>query len=140
MEDIFDDISYLLLVAKKRLHATAIVRALLIEAELRERQEILEQTDLQELLFTTKGAEALISYDIVGGRLRVSSGEAMQAVKILLQQGDKNNARILYSLAEPLDLLSGSAGVGRPFEEEYKVLKSWVDISHNFLSVSYLSV
>lgn len=129
-EDIISDITYLLLSAKKQLEPIAIVRCLLIEAELNERSGALDQIDLLGLICDVNGPREALRYVFDGQRLRISNDEALQLVKQLINTDDVPTAKIIFDASEPLGYLSGSEIV----ENSSDSLKKWVDVAYYFMN------
>ena len=77
----------------------AVVRALLIETELREREDKVKEADSS---FTTRdfGVDAAIGY-VIQPELQVSHGN-VKFCKLLIRKGFMKESKIIFDAAEPL--------------------------------------
>ncbi|MBM4136709.1 MAG: ATP-binding protein [Nitrospira sp.] len=135
IEDILDDITLCLKAAREELDGLAVVRALLIESELRERNRNLEETDIPRLLLELKDTQAAVDYVIRGRELRVSATEALKFCSILITRGNVEAARIIFDVAEPLDILKGLESVEGGRTGNLTEAKAWANIAHYFRSL-----
>lgn len=134
LTDVTDDIDCVLLAAKELSDPLAIVRCILIECELRERKDALNEVDVLNLLFASEGIDSALSYMFDGPLLRISDSEALIFSKNLVENEFFNDAKRVFDAAEPLSYLSGNEGVD-PSHGGAEVLKRWVDVAHDFLSL-----
>lgn len=129
--DITDDIDCVLLSAKELNDPLAVIRCILIECELREREDALNQIDVLNLLFASEGVNSAIDYIFDGQFLRVKDSEALSFAKTLVENGFVNEAKRIFDAAEPLSYLSGGDGID-DHHGGAKDLKLWVDVAHYF--------
>ncbi|MBF8275310.1 MAG: hypothetical protein HW390_383 [Candidatus Brocadiaceae bacterium] len=132
LEDILDDITLCLQAAREELDGLAVVRALLIETELREREDKIKEADIPRLLIEISGVDAAIGYVIRRRELRISATEALKFCKLLIRKGFMEESKIIFDTAEPLSKLSGSDRVEFMDLDE---LKAWASIAHCFRSL-----
>ena len=135
IEDILDDITLCMKAAREELDGLAVVRALLIESELRERNRNLEETDMPRLLLELKDTQTAVDYIIRGRELRVSSAEALKFCSILITRGNVATGRIIFDVAEPLDILKGLESVEGGRTGNLKEAKAWAHVVHYFRSL-----
>ena len=132
LTDIIDDISLCLKAAKEEMDGLAIIRAFLIEKELRDRDANLrDAADMPLLLFKVYGLERAIEYVIRGQKLHVSDICALDFCDELITIGEIEKARPIFDAAEPLSILNGSSGVEFHASDMEKVMK-WTKIAHHF--------
>lgn len=130
LDDISEDITLCFRAAAERLDPLAIVRLMLIEHELDERDEHLREADLWKVVLALDGPEALEQYVLRDGRL-VISFEALKLAGELAEMQAEPVARRIFEAAEPLELLSGSKQVDG-FRDTYRGLKHWARIAPRF--------
>ncbi len=131
LDAVIEDIDDILNSAKKLGNGPAIVRCILIEAELRERQSAVEDIDVLNLLFATEGPATAISYMYDGETLRVDDRDALKFAKILAENSYITEAHKVFRSAEPLGYLSGS----NPPEEGSNgeaLIGVWAQAAHYF--------
>ena len=129
--DIIEDITLCLKAARVQHDALAVVRAFLIESELRERNDNLKDADFPLLLLKLFGKNAAVDYVIRGRELRLPDKEALEFSRKLVDYGEIEAAQRIFSAAEPLEILTGSKKVGH-LRGEYKELEAWAAIAHYF--------
>lgn len=130
-QKIYEDITLALRAAREQMDAVALFKFLLVEHELREREQVLEQVDVPKLLLSIEGVSAVLGYVMDGNHLRIGQSTALRLCRKLLNTGDTEAARILFDAAEPLDWLSGSQPV-KTTEGKGDLLKNWVRCVHYF--------
>lgn len=138
LADIKEDISFALRAARAKQDGVAIFRYLLVEHELGERQQVLDQMDMPELILALYGTEAVLNYLMDGSSLRVTNEVGLQFCLHLVATGEIKAARLIFDAAEPLELLSGAQPVKR-LGPDWKLLKHWVRCAHHFRSFEELS-
>lgn len=128
--DIIEDITACLRAAGALSDRDAFIRGLLIENELRERQDALGDADLPDLLVELTEGDALadIAFDETG--LCISEIRALKLAKDRAEQGDDRLARRLFDAAEPHAWLTGARPVSQRTEREH--LKAWVRVAWRF--------
>jgi hypothetical protein len=131
LEKIIEDITLALRAAREQMDAVALFRLLLVEHELREREQALEQVDIPKLLLSLEGVSAVIDYVMDGNHLRISRLAALRLCRKLLDTGETEDARTLFDVAEPLGWLSGSQPV-KTASGKSDVLKSWIKCAYYF--------
>ena len=134
IENIVEDINYVLLSAKEVFEPMPVIRSFLIEHELNERAETLNQIDLLNLILNSKGIEFVMVYIFDTNLLRIDELEALSFALKLAKNGYFNQAKRIFDAAEPLDYLSGASGVSS-HSLGAKLLSSWVKIAHYFLPI-----
>lgn len=132
-----DDIDAVLLSAKELNDPLAIVRCLLIEHEIRERRDALDEVDVLNLLFSSKGVNSALNYIFDGELLRVSDSQALKFSKVLAENKFFNEAKRVFECAEPLSYLSGGDAVV-PQHGGTEDLKLWADVAHYFMPLGTL--
>jgi len=130
-QEIYEDITLALRAAREQMDAIALFRLLLVEHELREREQVLEQVDVSKLLLSIEGVSAVLGYVMDGNHLRIGQSTALRLCRKLLDTGDTEAARILFDAAEPLDWLSGSQPV-KTTSGKSDLLKNWIRCAHYF--------
>lgn len=128
---ILEDIGLALRAARKQGDAVALFRLLLIEHELRERQDVLDQVDMPGLVLKLHGVTTALDYAMNGSQLRIGREAALDLCIKLIEMEEMGAARLLFDAAEPLAWLSGA----RPLEkngDDAKLLKQWVRCAFHF--------
>jgi hypothetical protein len=131
--DIKEDISFALRAARVLQDGIAIFRYLLIEHELEERQQVLDQMDMSELILALYGTEAVLNYLMDGSNLRVGNEVGLKFCLRLVSIGETKAAELIFEASEPLELLSGA----QPTEQhgtDWTLLKHWIRCAHHFRS------
>lgn len=131
--DIKEDISFALRAARAKQDGIALFRYLLIEHELGERQQVLDQMDMPELLLALYGTETVLNYLMDGSNLRVADEVGLKFCLRLVALGEINAARLIFDAAEPLELLSGAQPV-KQHGSDQSLLKHWMRCAHHFRS------
>ncbi|MGY0713291.1 ATP-binding protein [Azospirillum argentinense] len=134
LDDISEDLTLCFRAVAERLDPLAIVRLLLIEHELDERDEHLREADLWKVVLALDGPEALERYVLRDGRLLISL-EALELAGELAEMQAEPVARRIFEAAEPLEVLSGSKPVGG-FHDEHRGLKRWARAAPRFRPLS----
>ncbi len=134
---VIDDINAVLLSAKELNNPLAIVRCFLIESELKERKDALNQIDVLNLLFSSKGLSSALDYMFDGELLQVSGSEALIFSKVLAENKFFNAAKKVFDSAEPLSYLSGWDIVNSRHGGTEE-LKQWADVAHYFVPLDYI--
>lgn len=133
LADIKEDISFALRAARAKQDGIAIFRYLLIEHELGEREQVLEQIDMPELILALYGTETVLNYLMDGNNLRIGNDVSLKFCLHLVSIGEIKVARLIFEAVEPLELLSGASPVKHAGE-----LNNWVQCAHHFRSVDEL--
>lgn len=133
LADIKEDIAFALRAARAKHDGVAIFRYLLIEHELGEREQVLEQMNMPELILALHGTEAVLNFLMDGNTLRVSSDVGLKFCLHLIDVGELKAAKLIFEAAEPLDLLNGASPV-----KQVGALKSWMRCAHHFRSIEEL--
>ena len=131
LADIKEDISFALRAARATQDGIAIFRYLLVEHELGERQQVLDQMDMPELIFALYGTEAVLNYLMDGSNLRVTDEVGLKFCRRLVATGEIKAARLVFEAAEPLEFLSGAQPV-KQHGPDQSLLKHWVRCAHHF--------
>lgn len=139
IENIIEDLNCFILSARKESNPLAVFRAILIEHEIRERDYSVEQAELPRLLLKTQGVQAAWGYICEGNKLRISEASALQFCSLLIKAGHIEEAKTLFHLAEPLDLLSGHAGIGGQ-HDDMQAIKYWISSSAHLMPLEKVIV
>lgn len=131
--DIKEDIAFALRAARAKQDGIAIFRYLLVEHELGERQQVLDQMDMPELLLALYGTEVVLNYLMDGSNLRVADEVGLEFCLRLVVVGEIKAARLIFEAAEPLELLSGAQPI-KQYGTDRTLLKHWVRCAHHFRS------
>ncbi|MDP2761168.1 MAG: ATP-binding protein [Sideroxyarcus sp.] len=137
LADIKEDISFALRAARAKQDGIAIFRYLLVEHELGEREQVLDQMDMPELILALYGTEAVLNYLMDGSNLRVTNEVGLKFCRRLVATGEIKAARLIFEAAEPLELLGGAQPVKR-LGPDWKLLKHWVRCAYHFRSFEEL--
>lgn len=133
LADIKEDIAFALRAARAKQDGIAVFRYLLVEHELGERQQVLDQMDMPELILALYGTEAVLNYLMDGNNLRVGDEVGLKFCLRLVAGGEIKAARLIFDAAEPLELLSGAQPI-KQHGTDRKLLKHWVRCAHYFRS------
>jgi len=139
LTDIKEDIALALRAARAKPDGVAVFRYLLIEHELRERQQVLDQMDIPKLFLTLYGTEVELSNVMDGRNLRGDQSAALVSCLSLISSGEIAAARLIFDVAEPLDLLSGARKI-KQLGDDRTLLKHWVRCAHHFRSFPELEI
>ena len=108
--------------------AVALTRLILIGSEIAQREFNLENTSIIPLLIDLDKNELAIEYVRDGNRLRINTKEALRISVKLRSLGFTEEARKIFELAEPLDLLSSSSVIkDNQMHNVRELLKAWAD-------------
>ncbi|PHR00374.1 MAG: hypothetical protein COB29_15835, partial [Sulfitobacter sp.] len=118
--------------AKNCFDGIAMTRLLLIEKELNDRNESLQQSNLEELIWETKGVDAVKNYTLNGTEILVSKERGLELVNHMINKGYAGDALEIFNLCEPLDFLRGSTRLGNPAENSDNILNLWVETAHYY--------
>ena len=138
---IVEDITLAVRASRAQGDAVAFFRLMLIEHELKERDEVLDQTEMPTLVFSLLGTEALLDYVMDGRDLQIGAIEALKLCKKLIDAGDYGAARILFDAAEPIDLLNGSSPIAGHFSDQRSKkgwIKHWIRCAYYFRSLELI--
>jgi len=136
LPEIQDDIATCLHAALAEDDGISVVRALLIEHELREREQALEDVDLASLMLRLATPADRADAAVYDGELALPRGTALAFAGEVLDS-DPALAHRLFDLAEPVAWLNGlkpvEAGQGRHW------LGAWAEVAWRFHSVGKFS-
>ncbi len=133
-----DDLALALDAAVAARDAVALTRVLLCSAEFVQREYYAELLPLTETWLELGDVDLALDALREGASMRTSREIALRAAEALDVQGLRTEARDVFALAEPLDVLRGSGErTGRP-QEELEVLDAWVAVAPRFQSVSVI--
>jgi len=112
---------------------------LLLDAEMDQRQKNTDRVSLAPLLLSLGEYDNAIEHLRDGNRLIGSPENVLTIAPLLLTHGLDNEARQLFDLAEPLDLLSGSKEIRRydPSQNVYW-LRVWASAAVHFRSIEQI--
>jgi hypothetical protein len=136
VEAIRTDIVLALRAAGRHRDVVSLVRLLLSDAEMAQREANTESLSLAPLLLSLGEDQATIECLRDGQRLRVKPESALANSVALIRHGLEKEARQLFDLAEPLEYLSGAKEVDRHGrQEEREQLKVWATAAVHFRSI-----
>lgn len=136
VEAIRTDIILALRAADRRRDVVSLVRILLSDAEMAQREANTERLSLAPVLLSLGEEHAALEHLRDGQRLRVPPENALANSAILVNHGMEREARRLFDLAEPLEHLSGAKGVERhDNRQEQHRLKVWANAAIHFRSL-----
>ena len=114
----------------------AFTRLVLAGAEINERGVYIESASIVPLLLDLDKKQIAIEHVRDGNRLRIDATEALRVSLKLKDAGMIEEARRVFKLAEPLDLLAASAPIeGDPHDKNIPLLKAWAEASVQFLDL-----
>lgn len=136
LEAVQADVRFATLAAGRSDDALALVRLLLIAADLEQRTYILEDGPIADFLLDL-GEPALASESIRDGdRLRVSASEAID-LSVRLADADLSREGVhVYELATPYATLSGAPLTEYGSNDEWDSIRAWADAAPRFLQPS----
>jgi hypothetical protein len=130
------DINLALRAAGRRRDVISLVRLLLSDAEMAQREANTESLSLSPPLLSLGEEQAAIEHLRDGQRLRVKPENALSNSVVLLSHGMEKEARQLFDLAEPLEHLSGAKEAERhDHRQGQQRLKAWADAAVHFRPV-----
>jgi hypothetical protein len=133
--EIKNDISILLQISKNKLDFNILLRCLLIEKELYDREQILEDVDIISLLYDTYGVSAIINL-IYNPITNYGIIEYFKMALYLYKDGYIEEAKTIYEQYIPLNYLSGNVSYTYNYHEKETLLDSWIEIALLFQSIS----
>jgi hypothetical protein len=119
----------------------SLVRLMLLDAEMSQRQANTSHVSLASILLSLGEFDAAAEHLRDGQRLVASPETVLNAAPSFLTYGLENEARQLFDLAEPLDLLSGSKEIQR-FDprHEKQYLQTWSSSAIHFRSIEQITI
>jgi hypothetical protein len=135
LDDILSDLTLVLRSALERKDGCGVIRALLIEAELRSRADKCAGAQIEDLLLELDGYETAVAHIAIGRKLRGPRREALKFCGRLLKEGFRDAAAQIFELAEPLGQLAGSEPVELTGNGNIEELKEWASIAVHFRSL-----
>lgn len=134
LEAILEDIDICLEGARLKRDGLAIIRMVLVDKELRDRQDSIDmaKVNMPALLFALMGMAAAMRYVMDGQHLRIGEEEALDFVALLLEKGEFQAALSVFNAAEPLDVLNGSTAVERTVGGNQDTVYAWVHVAYHF--------
>lgn len=116
-----------------------LARLCLLASEYNHRANNLDQVPLTEMLLGLGELRVAIDRLREGQQLRVPTLEALHAAVALVAEGHTDEAERIFSLAEPLDILSNPTPVpSHEHDETVRVLEAWIDGAIHFRSLSQI--
>lgn len=135
VEAIRTDIVLAIKAAGRRRDVISLVRLLLCDAEMAQREANTESLELIPLLLSLGEEHAAIGRLRDGQRLRVAQESALSNATELLNHGLEREARQLFDLGEPLEHLSGAKELDRhDRSKEHGLLEAWASAATHFRS------
>ena len=127
LEAIRSDINAALRSVAARQDPVALVRICLIGSEMRQRGEYLDRESLVPLLLRLGWHDVALEYIWRGTQALGNESVALGTVKLLMERGLTTEARRLFSIAEPIALLTSSMTAGLPATDvSYGRLSDWI--------------
>jgi hypothetical protein len=139
LEAIRADITLGIRAAGARHDLVSLVRMMLLDAEMDQRQKNTDRVSLAPILLSLGEYDNAIEHLRDGNRLIGSPENVLTIAPLLLTHGLENEARQLFDLAEPLDLLSGAKEIRRydPSQNVYW-LRVWASAAVHFRSIEQI--
>lgn len=129
-EAIRADVALAIRAAARTDDLAAVVRMLFADAEFAQRESRLEELPIARRLIALGQLESALEYLRHGERLRAKPAEALRCARELLRAGADRDARHVFDLAEPVDLLSGSKEMPRyGAGDEHDQVRAWADVA-----------
>lgn len=127
------------LAAEARRDVLALARLVLCAAEFAQRGYHLEDVPTSELLLALGQARAAVDHVRDGNQLRVSSREALNLCGVFEAAGMPDEAERIFTLAEPLEVLTDPAPLSaHNAREAADLLEAWVRAAPRFRAVSQI--
>ena len=135
---ILDDIRLALSVVAGTRDEVVLTRLLLLAAEFERRTRSLDEIALEELLLELSGPAAALTHARDDRRLLTSPERAFHLARELQDLGWEAEAAALFSLAEPVDVLSGAVPVSAGHAGNLDLLVEWGEIAPRFRSMEVI--
>ncbi len=132
MDAISVDIQLLIQAAARLRDPVSLAKVLLLGVEFEARESNLEDADLPSLLLNLGSLQACIEHVCDGNRLRISSLRAIPLSLFLWKSGFVTEAEHVFSLAEPLDMLSGAKVIDEHDSQGTNLLDGWAQAAVSF--------
>ncbi|HLE63148.1 MAG TPA: hypothetical protein VI750_08420, partial [Pyrinomonadaceae bacterium] len=114
----------------------ALARLNFVAAEMSQRNQNLDEMPLVELLLSTGKHDIAVEHVRDGNRLRVTQSVALSLSKKFLAHGLHSEARRLFELSEPVDLLAAAGPIeDDPQGEKRSLLDAWASAAPFFRTV-----
>ena len=114
----------------------ALARLNFVAAEMSQRNQNLDDMPLVELLLSTGKHDIAVEHVRDGNRLRVTQAVALRLSKKFLTHGLDGEARKLFELSEPVDLLAAPGPIeDDPQGEKWSFLEAWASAAPFFRTV-----
>ena len=133
--DIKNDISILLHISKKNMNFNILLRCLLIEKELRDRDSVLEEINIVTLLYNTYGVSYFLAL-LQNQTTNYSIPEFFQIALLLYQNGFIEESKAIYEQHIPLQYLVGSVPYVFNHHGKDGILDSWIEVALLFEPIS----
>jgi hypothetical protein len=118
-----------------------LARLCLLSSEYNLRESNLEEAPITEMLLALGDDRVAVDRLREGLQLRVSPGEALRASIALLAAGLEDEAERIFTLAEPLDILSRATPIpSHERDETVRTVKDWIGGAIHFRSVDQIIV
>jgi energy-coupling factor transporter ATP-binding protein EcfA2 len=114
----------------------SVVRLLFVAAEFGSREEAMSGVALPELLLGINETEKAFAHVRDGRRLRLSPQGALDLSRDLAAMGCHEEARLVFGLAEPVDLLKGPQKDPALQVEQVALLDSWAQAAPSFRPIA----
>ena len=119
--------------------SVAFARLCLADSEMSQRGNYRDEGALVPLLIRLGQQDIALEQIRSGTRLRVSNHIALGVVKLLMEQGRAAEARQIFEIAEPLDLLPGSMSMASASRDiSYDLLHAWTQAAVLFNDVDVI--
>jgi hypothetical protein len=132
---IVDDAKLVMKAAREQENMLAAIRVLLIEAEINQRNDILDEFEIYDLLLRVGKHEEAIKNVLFEGQLYVRQEKALEFACKIADAGYVEVGREIFELAEPLDKLSGTEAGRLVRHGEREILDTWLRAAIRFRPV-----
>ena len=137
-EAILEDLDLVMKAAKSCKCPLAVIRVLLINEELSSRDYILDERDFSQLLLKLGKTDEALSYVIKDGKLLLRKYKALKFSKLLYDLGNRDLAREIFDLAEPIEKIEGTRHHYDLYAGE-EILDQWIESAVRFRPIKELA-
>lgn len=116
----------------------ALTRLILISSEIEEREVNLNIKSIITLLFKLNKKQMALGYIRDGNKLRIEPKDALELIPELINVGLKEEAKKIFELAEPLNIIHSSKPIENDFENRMDLLISWANSAIYFKNIHFI--
>ena len=117
----------------------ALTRLILISSEIEEREVNLNIKSIISLLFKLNKKQKALEYIRDGNRLRIEPKDALDLIPELISAGLNEEAKKIFELAEPLNIIHSSKPIKNDFEnKKSELLISWANSAIYFRDINFI--